>query len=250
MSEEESALVAYPAQEEVQAAQRVCCGTVCSACESLVEYAWRRRDIDLAALLQLAIERELTPAQRELTVQHWLEGVSVNELAAQRGITPGTVSRQLKKSQDRLHRVLFYAVQYQQNLREGEAPLPLSVQRARAILAARRCAPERFSERLKNQRLTCNFSLKQAAGALEMPQKRLLALEEDRREPTLREAVALAAFYGIELAEYMKGSEKADAGKKRKGTLAYGAFPGIRPRGAAAERSDCGCAQALSDAAG
>jgi len=250
MRKEETNTISYPSQEEILAAQRVCCGAACAACESPVEYAWRRRDIDIAVLLHLAIERELLPAQRELVVRHWLEGESIGALAEQQGVTPGSITHQLKTSLKRLHRALYYVVQYQQNLQEAEAPTSLSVQRAKAVLAAQCCACKDFSARLQNQRIASNLPVAYAAEALGISAKRLTALEEGAQEPTLREAVTLAAFYGIDLNEYMKGSDNGNANSKPKGKLAYGAFQAVRPCGAAAERGDCGNAQTLSSAAG
>ena len=55
----------FPAREEIKAATNICCGRFCGSCETPVEYAWRARDVDMSALLDMAIENELTQAEQK-----------------------------------------------------------------------------------------------------------------------------------------------------------------------------------------
>lgn len=55
-----------------------------------------------------AARGELTGRQMECVRLHYREGKGVNEIAAQLGLTPSTVSRHLKKARARLRAVLLY----------------------------------------------------------------------------------------------------------------------------------------------
>jgi RNA polymerase sigma factor (sigma-70 family) len=59
--------------------------------------------------LRRAMEGELTERQRECVRLRYLEGKSVNEVAAQLGVTAGTASKHLKKARGRLGTVMGYS---------------------------------------------------------------------------------------------------------------------------------------------
>ena len=61
----------------------------------------------LRAMMQAA-RGELTGRQMECVRLYYREGKGVNEIAAELGITPSTVSRHLKKARARLRTVLLY----------------------------------------------------------------------------------------------------------------------------------------------
>ena len=58
--------ITYPDEDEIKAAQLACCGRVCRDCEAPAAYAWRKREVDLALLLEKAIENELTEHERSM----------------------------------------------------------------------------------------------------------------------------------------------------------------------------------------
>lgn len=60
--------------------------------------------------LRQARERELTPRQRQLLELHYDQGLSVCAIARQLGVCPSTVSRTLRRAQERLRRCLRYAL--------------------------------------------------------------------------------------------------------------------------------------------
>lgn len=61
----------------------------------------------LRAMMQAA-QGELTARQIECVRLHYRDGKGVNEIAAELGLTPPTVSRHLKKARARLRTVLLY----------------------------------------------------------------------------------------------------------------------------------------------
>ena len=78
---EEDIIFRYPSKEEIKAAQLACCGRCCDACETPAEYAWRKRGVDMAVLLEKAIETELSENERITVRERWYESMSVGEIA-------------------------------------------------------------------------------------------------------------------------------------------------------------------------
>lgn len=60
--------------------------------------------------LRLARERELTPRQREVLTLYYDGQMSVTAIAQRLGVNASTVSRTLKRAQERLRRSLRYSV--------------------------------------------------------------------------------------------------------------------------------------------
>ena len=61
-----------------------------------------------ASRLELAIERELTPRQRQLVRMYYLRQMPMKDIAAELGITVGTASRTIKRGRERLKRCMNY----------------------------------------------------------------------------------------------------------------------------------------------
>lgn len=195
----------YPTEEEARAAQRACCGRVCSLCESPAQYAWRRREVDLSYLLRSAMERELSGAESTVLEQYWFGEQSLSEIAQQSGTAPSAVHKTLHRAMRKLENALWYVVQYQHDLEQVSTLLPLAVQRAMRICAAREYVAQTFPERLQKLRRVRNLSLAAAAQALRIGNDRLSDWESGETEPTLRELLALAAFYNSTVDELLKG---------------------------------------------
>jgi RNA polymerase sigma factor (sigma-70 family) len=60
-------------------------------------------------VLRRAMEGELTERQRECVQLRYLNGKSVNEVAAELGVTASTASKHLKKARKRLGTVMGYS---------------------------------------------------------------------------------------------------------------------------------------------
>ena len=60
--------------------------------------------------LRRAREQELTPRQQEMLALYFDQGMHIPQIAAALGIHPSTVSRTLRRAQNRLYRCLRYVL--------------------------------------------------------------------------------------------------------------------------------------------
>lgn len=178
----------YPSEEETKAAQALCCGRVCGACETPTAYAWRKRAVDMSLLLEEAMKNELTVTERETLKAFWFESVSISKIARLRGISSAAVSDTVSRAEEKLKRALRYAVLYQHDTLNEETVLPLAFARARAIAAARNAPSQSAGERVKLLRMSQGLSCAALSRASGIAQSRLKAIEEGK------------AIYGDELA--------------------------------------------------
>ena len=102
--------LSYPSREEIRAAQLACCGRCCNACEAPAAYAWRKREVDMSFLLEKAIQKELTEAERGVISEFWFEEKTLTEIARKRNIAASSVKGTLGRAQAKLEKVLSYAV--------------------------------------------------------------------------------------------------------------------------------------------
>lgn len=194
---------AFPSRDEIKAAQLACCGRCCTQCESPAEYAWRKRDVDMAILLEKAIANELTQTERETVIDHWFNYESVTAIAEKRGISPSAVNRTLSRAEEKLERVLSYAVCYQQNLK-NESIVPMVLGRARVIAAARNAAGGTSGDRITRLRQSQNLTREVLAPALGITAERLGRLEQGA-VPMGDELALLSGFFNVTADFILKG---------------------------------------------
>jgi RNA polymerase sigma factor (sigma-70 family) len=65
------------------------------------------REVQLQRI-QRVIAEELTPLQRETLVAYYFQEMTIPQIAQQRGVNKSTVSRTLKRAEQRLQRCLRY----------------------------------------------------------------------------------------------------------------------------------------------
>ena len=193
----------FPSREEIRAAQLACCGRCCNQCESPAEYAWRKRDVDMAILLEKAIENELTETERDAVIRHWFDFESVTAIAQGKGINPSAVKRTLERAQDKLEKVLRYAVFYQ-NEQKNENIVPLVLGRARVIAAARNAKGGSSGDRITRLRQSQNLTKEILAPALDMSVRRLGELENDA-VPNGDELAVMSEFFSVTADYILKG---------------------------------------------
>ena len=58
--------------------------------------------------IRRAIAQELTASQREILLAYHVQGKNIPQIAADRGVYKSTVSRTLKRAEDKLRRYLKY----------------------------------------------------------------------------------------------------------------------------------------------
>ena len=189
--------LSWPSREEIENAVRICCGRHCKACETPVEYAWRKRRVDFSHLVDAAIERELTQSEKEVIKEIYFKGRSTAEVAAGHGKTSATVSGTHKRALGKLRHALDYAAMYRDDyIGEGESG-PMFYD-AMKIAAARRARGSTFAAKLRNLRVACALSEEAAAKGMKIPLSRLRSLERGTGVPSKSETDVICAFYGRE----------------------------------------------------
>ncbi len=201
---EEENLFTFPDEQEMKAAQAICCGRVCTECETPAEYAWRKRDVDMSLLLEEAIEKELSESEKNTVTDYWFESLSVSEIAALRGISPAAVNSTLKRAQGKLQRVLGYAVKYQRDL-NNETVIPLALGRARVIAAARKASGGEICDRIRRLRQSMNLSREALGKVIGISPSRIFAFENGKTLADSREIIALSEFFNVTTDFILKG---------------------------------------------
>lgn len=202
----------FPDESEIKAAQLACCGRHCTACEAPAEYAWRKRSVDLAILLEGAVENELTPLERETIKEYWYNTKSLSRIAAERGIAPSTVSATLERAQGKLKKVLGYAVRYQHDV-NSESIIPLALGRARVIAAARNAVGGTSALRIMRLRQSQNLSREALSKAIAISPSRLERIENAKASPDSEELIALSEFFAVSTDFILKGADSIEKQK-------------------------------------
>ncbi len=178
----------------------MCCGCNCKMCESPVEYAWRKRRVELADLLKLAIKKELTPAEREAIEKIYYENLTVTEVAAFTGKSYQAVKKSLNNAHRKLRERLEYVTMF---ISDSQAPelVPLKLKEAEMAAFAKKDGD--FSQRIRGERIALAISRKKLSEITEIPGERLEKLENGSEEPKLNEIRKLCCFFGIKADEIM-----------------------------------------------
>lgn len=195
----------YPDKDEIKTAQLACCGRHCSACEAPAEYAWRKREVDMALLLERAIEKELTEAERSVVRLHWYDQKSITDISQAKGISASAVKKTLKRAQAKLENVLSYAVCYQQNV-ISENIIPVIIGRARVISAARNATGGDVGDRIQRLRQSQCLTLEALGMATNIKPSRILRIEKGDL-PDGDEVVAFSEFFSVSTDFILKGEE-------------------------------------------
>ena len=196
----------YPTEEEVKNAVKICCGRHCNACESPVEYAWRRRRTDLADLVNVAIERELTDSEKGIVTDIYFNYMTPRQVAEKRKISTSAVYKTLRVATEKLKKPLSYVVMYQQDYIGDEAD-DTRFYDALNIAAAGKKSADSTGEILKNLRVSKALTLTQSAKAAGLSVTRLKRIEDMTAEPTFNDLIRLCATYGISIHEFIRRLE-------------------------------------------
>ena len=149
----------------------------------------------MSALLRLAVENELTPAEREAVSLRWFENLSNRETALRLGVSESAVSRTLSRAAAKLRKALGYAVFYQHNI-NSDAIIPAALERARAVRAAKLMKAENFAQQVKKQRLSRGYSENQVEKYAGVKRGRVRAIENGAA-PSAEETARLCAFFAV-----------------------------------------------------
>lgn len=195
--------ISYPSEEEMQAAQLACCGRVCKMCETPAAYAWRKREVDMSLLLEMAIENELTEKEKSIIRDKWFNSLSYSQIALNRGISPAAVKQTSDRALKKLENVLQYVVFYQRDI-INESIVPAAAGRAKVILSAKKMKPVEIGERVSKLRLENGFSLRSFSLASRIPHKRVEEIERGC-VPSIEEIVCLSEFFAVTTDFLLKG---------------------------------------------
>lgn len=195
--------ITYPTEEEMKAAQLFCCGRVCKECETPAAYAWRKREVDMALLLEKAIENELTENERIIIEDRWYNSLSFSQIARERGITPAAVMKTSERALEKLEKVLKYVVFYQQNIME-ESVVPATVARAAGIVSARKNRVHETGVRIRNLRIGNGLSVESLKRATGINIKRIKEIENGA-EPETDELLVFSGFFAVSVDYILKG---------------------------------------------
>lgn len=199
----------FPSREEIKTAQLACCGRCCTQCEAPAEYAWRKRDVDMAILLEKAIADELTETEREAVTAHWFNFETVTSIAERKKINVSAVKRTLSRATEKLTKVLRYAVCYQQNVSD-ENIVPVVLGRARVIAAARNASGGNSGDRITRLRQSQNLTREILAPVLGISAERLGKIEHGAI-PMGDEISSISEFFNVTADFILKG--ETDEGK-------------------------------------
>lgn len=195
--------ITYPTEEEIRAAQLLCCGRVCKECETPAAYALRKREVDMALLLEKAIENELTENERIIIEDRWYNLLSFSEIARERKITPAAVLKTSERALEKLEKVLKYVVFYQNDIID-ECIVPLTVERARSIVSARKFNADETGIRLRNLRIGRGVSVRAMSKATGIDKKRIEGIEAGS-VPETDELMVLSGFFAVTIDYILKG---------------------------------------------
>ncbi len=195
--------LSYPSADEIKGAQLACCGRFCKECEAPAAYAWRKREVDLALLLEKAIQNELTETEQDAVVDYWFNGMSQIQIARKNGISQTAVKSTIERAKTKLERVLSYVVCYQQNVM-AENIIPLALGRARVIAAARNASGGSLSDRLRRLRQSQCMSKECLSLATGITKDRIENLENGN-DPKADELIILSEFFDVTADFILKG---------------------------------------------
>ena len=172
--------------------------------ESMAEYVYRRRTVDLASLVQQAIREELNENQQKLIRMRYYDNCTPTEIAQRTGLHLSTVLHTLRRAEDKLYRVLRYVVEYQHGLRETTL-VPLAVREAMRVDAAKARPGQSFAERLRSCRTGEHLDTDATAQAVCIEPERYAMLEQGETQPDAGELVRLSSFFGVSVDALLKG---------------------------------------------
>ena len=195
--------ITYPDEDEIKAAQLLCCGRVCNECETPAAFAWRKREVDLSRLLEYAIENELTETEREIVEDKWYNSLSMSQIARNRGISVAAVRKTSERAIEKLERVLKYVVFYQRDLM-NESVIPAAVGRARVILSARHLKSEDIGNRIRCLKISKGLTSEFLSEAIGISSKRITEIESGDSVVT-DEIIAFSEFFGVTTDYLLKG---------------------------------------------
>ncbi len=167
-----------------------------------MEYAWRRRKTDLADILNLAIDRELTEKEREVIKDFYFNEMSAEEIARKTGTSRTAVNAAKNRAEQKLRKALCYLKIYLSGLDEA-AEDDTGIDCEAAILAAREMKGGDTGKRIAKLRKERALSYGAASRMTGISLKRMKRIESGEALPDAGEIRRICALYSVPYAQVL-----------------------------------------------
>lgn len=165
----------------------------------------RQTTCRLAQALDVIIQEELTPPQRQVLERYWFDGEKIAQIARELGQNRSSVSRTLRRAQKNIYGSLKYAVLALRGEAQ-EQEFSLAVSQAAQVLAARGQPADTMGERIRKLRAQRALTKKQLAAALCVDEAAVSRWERDVELPDTSALMHLAQLFGVRTDDILFGA--------------------------------------------
>lgn len=165
----------------------------------------RQTTCRLAQALDVIIQEELTPPQRQVLERYWFDGEKIAQIARELGQNRSSVSRTLRRAQKNIYGSLKYAVLALRGEAQ-EQEFSLAVSQAAQVLAARGQPADTMGERIGKLRAQRALTKKQLAAALCVDEAAVSRWERDVELPDTSALMHLAQLFGVRTDDILFGA--------------------------------------------
>lgn len=181
----------------------------------------RQTTCRLAQALDVIIQEELTPPQRQVLERYWFDGEKLAQIARELGQNRSSVSRTLRRAQKNIYGSLKYAVlALRGEEQEQEQEFSLAVSQAAQVLAARGQPADTMGERIRKLRAQRALTKKQLAAALCVDEAAVSRWERDVELPDTSALMHLAQLFGVRADDILFGAGEPVRSPARPGSRA------------------------------
>lgn len=165
----------------------------------------RQTTCRLAQALDVIIQEELTPPQRQVLERYWFDGEKIAQIARELGQNRSSVSRTLRRAQKNIYGSLKYAVLALRGEAQ-EQEFSQAVSQAAQVLAARGKPADTMGERIRKLRAQRVLTKKQLAAALCVDEAAVSRWERDVELPDTSALMHLAQLFGVRADDILFGA--------------------------------------------
>lgn len=177
----------------------------------------RQTTCRLAQALDVIIQEELTPPQRQVLERYWFDGEKLAQIARELGQNRSSVSRTLRRAQKNIYGSLKYAVLALRGEAQ-EQEFSLAVSQAAQVLAARGQPADTMGERIRKLRAQRALTKKQLAAALCVDEAAVSRWERDVELPDTSALMHLAQLFGVRADDILFGAGESAGSPARPGS--------------------------------
>lgn len=168
------------------------------ALESLDEFVFRLRELTTARIVEKIIENELTPIQKRVMKLYLYDGMNTSQIGKALGVSQPNAYQTLMRANEGIVRLMTPLVEYQNDIANAEL-VPLQVNRALEICAAKNGNTNSFCAELRNLRISYAISEQRLSANLKISVRELSEIESDKKLPSLTTAIRYSALFNAEI---------------------------------------------------